>query len=239
MNHRMQRGFTLLELLVAVGVFAVMAVMAYGGLKSVLDSRKQTDAQAQRLAAVQLTFTRLERDIEQMTNRRIRDEFGDPKAALLASSGREVMVEFTHAGWSNPANELRSHLQRVAYTVKDNKLYRAYWLVLDRAQDSTPVQTVILDPVKSMEWRFMDNAGNWQTGWPPITTATTLPLAPGVPPAATVVPLPRAIEVSLELEDMGRLTRIFRVAGERPPVVGTPGLPGTGQPPPGQSQSGG
>ncbi|MHB8746444.1 MAG: PulJ/GspJ family protein, partial [Gammaproteobacteria bacterium] len=38
----MQRGFTLLELLVAVGVFAVMAVMAYGGLKSVLDSRKQT-----------------------------------------------------------------------------------------------------------------------------------------------------------------------------------------------------
>jgi len=238
MNHRAQRGFTLLELLVAVGVFAVMSVMAYGGLKSVLDSRKQTDAQAQRLAAVQLTFTRLERDIEQMTNRRIRDEFGDPKAALLASSGREVIVEFTHAGWSNPANELRSHLQRVAYTVKDNKLYRAYWLVLDRAQDSMPVQTVILDPVKSMEWRFMDNAGNWQTGWPPITTAT-IPLAPGVPPAATVVPLPRAIEVSLELEDMGRLTRLFRVAGEQPPVVGTPGLPGTGQPPPGQSQSGG
>jgi general secretion pathway protein J len=164
-----------------------------------------------------------------MTNRRIRDEFGDPKAALLASSGRDVMVEFTHTGWSNPANELRSHLQRVAYTVKDNKLYRAYWLVLDRAQDSTPVQTVILDPVKSMEWRFMDNAGNWQTEWPPVATSTTA-LAPGAPPAATAAPLPRAVEVSLELEDMGRLTRLFMVATERPPNV-VPGQPQAGLPP--------
>lgn len=217
-----QRGFTLLELLVAVGVFAVMAVMAYGGLKSVLDSRKQTDAQARRLAAVQLTFTRLERDIEQMTNRRIRDEFGDPKGPLLATSGREVMVEFTHGGWSNPANELRSTLQRVAYTVKDNKLYRAYWLVLDRAQDSVPIQTVLLDPVKSMEWRFMDNAGNWSTDWPPVTTSSA-PLAPGIPPA--ISPLPKAVEVTLELEDLGRLTRLFMVATERSPAAPAPGLP--------------
>ena len=209
-----QRGFTLLELLVAVGIFAVMSVMAYGGLKTVLDSRKQTDAQAQRLAAVQLTFTRLQRDVEQMTNRSIRDEFGDTKPPLLAVSGSDVIVEFTHAGWSNPANALRSTLQRVAYTVKDNTLYRGYWLVLDRAQDSKSVPTAILNPVKSIEWRFMDSAGNWQTQWPaPPQTGQPVPPAPNGQPASPR-PLPRAVEVTLDLEDLGRLTRLFRVAGD-------------------------
>ena len=222
---RAPRGFTLLELLVAIGVFAVMSVMAYGGLKSVLDSRTHTDAQAKRLAAVQLTFMHLERDIEQMTDRRIRDEFGDPKAALLAVSGSDSVVEFTHAGWSNPTNAPRSHLQRVGYALKDKQLLRAYWLVLDRAQDSKPIQTVMLDKVKSMEWRFMDNAGNWQTQWPPTTTAP--PLTPTPPGLTTPSQLPHAVEVTLELDDMGRLTRLFSVPGERPPVTLPLKPPGT------------
>lgn len=223
---RAQRGFTLLELLVAIGVFAVMSVMAYGGLKSVLDSRAHTDAQAKRLAAVQLTFMHLERDIEQMTDRRIRDEFGDPKAPLLAVSGTDTVVEFTHAGWSNPTNAPRSHLQRVGYALKDKQLLRAYWLVLDRAQDSKPIQTVMLDKVKTMEWRFMDNAGKWQTQWPPATTTTTAPPTP-TPPGQTLSQLPRAVEVTLELDDMGRLTRLFSVPGERPAVTTPAGPPGT------------
>lgn len=227
-GSRAQRGFTLLELLVAIGVFAVMSVMAYGGLKTVLDARQQTDAQAKRLAAVQLTFMRLERDIEQMTGRRIRDEFGDPKAPLLAVSDPDVVVEFTHNGWSNPTNAPRSHLQRVGYTLKDHQLLRAYWLVLDRAQDSKPIQTVMLDKVKSMEWRFMDNAGNWQTQWPPATTTTAPPLTPPpltpTPPGLTTPSqLPRAVEVTLELDDLGRLTRLFSVPGERPPVTPSAG----------------
>jgi general secretion pathway protein J len=229
--HRTQRGFTLLELLVAVGVFAVMSVMAYGGLKTVLSARQQTDAQAKRLAAVELTFMRLERDIEEMTDRRIRDEFGDAKAALLAETGDDTVIEFTHAGWSNPTNAPRSHLQRVGYTLKDNQLLRAYWLVLDRAQDSKPVQTVMLDKVKSMEWRFMDNTGAWQTQWPPPAT-TTAPTPTSPAPIQPLTQLPRAVEVTLELDDLGQLTRLFSVPGEHLPVT-TPAGPGTplgGQP---------
>ncbi len=267
-----QRGFTLLELLVAIGVFAVMSIMAYGGLKTVLDSRQQTDAQAKRLAAVQLTFLRLERDIEQMTDRGIRDEYGDPQPPLLAvsagTSGDDssifsntdsnstsstfssssssfnssntsgtTHVEFTHAGWSNPANEPRSTLQRVGYTLKDKRLLRAYWVVLDRAQDSQPIQTVMLDKVKSMEWRFLDNTGNWQIQWPlmaptaaqapPVPAAPQAPQAPAPVPSQTLSQLPRAVEVTLELEDMGRLTRLFSVPGERPLAAIPAGQTGT------------
>lgn len=221
---RTQRGFTLLELLVAVGVFAVMSVMAYGGLKTVLDSRQQTDAQAKRLAAVQMTFMRLERDIEQMANRRIRNEFGDEETPQLAVSDGDAVIEFTRAGWSNPTNAPRSHLQRVGYALKDKQLLRAYWLVLDRAQDSKPIQTVLLDKVKSMEWRFMDNAGTWQTHWPPTAATSPQPQTP-TPASQALSEFPRAVEVTLELDDLGRLTRLFSIPGERPPVTISTGQP--------------
>jgi general secretion pathway protein J len=163
-----------------------------------------------------------------MTARRIRDEYGDEKAPLLTVSNSDVVVEFTHTGWSNPTNAPRSHLQRVGYALKDKQLLRAYWLVLDRAQDSKPVQTVMLDKVKNVEWRFMDNAGKWQTQWPPLSSTTT---APPTPPLVTLSQLPRAVEVTLELDDLGRLTRLFSAPGERLPVI-TPTGPGT--PPGGQ-----
>ena len=47
------RGFTLIELLVALAVFAVLAVMAYGGLNQVLMTRSVVDDQAEALRSLQ------------------------------------------------------------------------------------------------------------------------------------------------------------------------------------------
>ena len=72
------RGFTLLELLVALAVFAIMATAAYSGLRSVLFTRAAVEEQSRRLAAVQMAVYRLEQDVEQTLARGIRDEYGDP-----------------------------------------------------------------------------------------------------------------------------------------------------------------
>ncbi|UCE89614.1 MAG: type II secretion system minor pseudopilin GspJ, partial [Pseudomonadota bacterium] len=94
-----QVGFTLLELLVALAVFAVMSAMAYGGLSSVLNMREQTDAAAQRLASVQRAFLRIERDLEQSVTRGVRDAFGSMQLALeAAEDGDNGRLEFTRIG---------------------------------------------------------------------------------------------------------------------------------------------
>jgi len=77
------RGFTLLELLVALAVFAIMSIAAYSGLRNVLFTRAAVEEQTRRLAAVQLAVFRLEQDIEQTVPRGIRDEYGEPQAALV------------------------------------------------------------------------------------------------------------------------------------------------------------
>jgi len=195
-TSRYSRGFTLIELLVALLIFAIFAAIAYGGLDQVLTAKARTTRAAERLSDLQTAYTWIARDIEQAVDRPIRDAYGDPAEAVI---GGGTSLELTRAGWRNPAGLTRSNLQRVAYTLEDGQLQRRYWRVLDRAPDSEAHETELLEGVQEMELRFLDEQGQWQPTWP-VTNA-----------AGNTVPMPRAVEVSLEIEDWGRITRLFRV----------------------------
>ncbi len=207
---RRQSGFTLLELLVAIGIFALMAAMAYGGLNNLIKNRQATDEHAARLTQLQTSFLWLGRDIEQTVNRRIRDEYGDSQLALSSAEVGLYQLELTRGGWRNPVGRARSNLQRVAYSVRENQLIRFYWNVLDRAQDSKPLEVVLLDGVERMELRFLSAtvAGQdqgqqqWVDDWP----GNALGVQPSENP-------PLAVEVTLETEAEGRISRLFRVPG--------------------------
>jgi len=205
---RRQLGFTLLELLVALSIFALIAVIAYNGLYAVLNARAETDRQAERLAEIQTALAILGRDIEQTLNREIRDEFGDRQPALRGDPEAEdrPFLEFTRAGWRNPARQVRSHLQRVGYRMDQEGLVRVTWRVLDRAQDSAPVEEQILSEVTAVQMRFLDDRQQWHTQWPPPDMLNQ-PAEPGQQPQP--LPLPRAVELALNLQDFGRIVRLF------------------------------
>jgi len=197
-----QRGFTLLELVVAIAIFGLMSAMAYGGLNSVLNTRDHADRQADRLAQVQKAFTILGRDIEQAVNRPVRDNYTGEMLPLSGSGYGSAVLELSRTGQRNPMGQQRSHLQRVAYALADGSLQRQSWRVVDRSSDSEPQQSLLLDNVKTVELRFMDKDHQWQPQWPSVAAD------PDAPPT-----LPRAVEITLELDDWGRLSRIFEVGG--------------------------
>ncbi|VAW78791.1 hypothetical protein MNBD_GAMMA14-2510 [hydrothermal vent metagenome] len=226
---RAMRGFTLLELLVALSIFAAIGVMAYTGLANVMRQQTQTEVYADRMQDLQLAYQVLERDFEQFVDRGIRNEFGDVLPPLIAG-GSYSGVEFTRAGYPNPAGYLRSNLQRVAYLVDDDRLVRRSWRVLDRSQDSLPDQQVLIERVQGFSLRYLDDTKNWQQNWPPATSLTapagTTPA--GVPP---VTKWPQAVEVELSLEDLGVLKWIYRLPESYLPAITLPsGSPGTGPP---------
>ena len=197
-------GFTLLELLVAVGVFAILAAIAYSALQTVLATRAHTDEQMQHLAELQTAFTIMERDFEQAVVRSVRDEFGNTLPAMVGGIGSDEIVEFTHMGWRNPTNMPRSFLQRVAYGLKDHTLVRTYWQELDRTQQTVPLESDLLPDVDSVEARFLDNTGQWQDQWPPLSASNQQAGATG---------LPHAVEITVDTKYWGKLTRLFRVPG--------------------------
>ena len=193
------QGFTLLELLIALAIFALVGAMAFGGLKGVLDQKEHTMAQSQRLSDLQKAYRIMQRDLEQMVNRKIRNEFGDPVDALVGGSGFNG-VEFSRAGYANPAGFLRSDIQRVAYIPDQETLLRRTWRVLDRAQDTLPDEQVLVEGVQRFSMRFLDKDNEWQEQWPPQQNQIS---------GSSTGEFPRAVEVQLELEDVGTLSWLF------------------------------
>lgn len=201
-------GFTLLELLVALAVFAFVSMMAYGGLRSVLDAREHTDRASRNLAELQLALTLMGRDLGHVVARPVRDVHGDPQAPLrfnVYSDQPRLELVRTSA---------RSGLQRVAWEIAEGRLYRMYWSVLDGADPAEPQGRLpVLGPVAETEqtvrgvkdwtlrfhYRDTDGSLGASESWP-------LEINPG-----NLDELPLALELTLELEDLGPVTRWFAV----------------------------
>lgn len=197
-------GFTLIELLVALAIFAVIVVMAYGGLNTVLQVHSHLEQQGTQLAQLQIAFTWLERDLEQIIDRPIRDEYGDKQPAI---QGTLHQLELTRAGWRNPAQQPRSTLQRVAYQLEDKILWRSYWQMLDRAQDSRPLKVDLSSNITELKLRYLDSRLQWHEQWPPAAVLET----PAAESNNQLQPTLKAIEVTVTVVRWGQLTRLFRV----------------------------
>jgi general secretion pathway protein J len=211
LNQPQQRGFTLLELLVAITIFTIVGALAMGGLHQLIQQREMAAATMERIRNVQRCVMRMSQDFEQLAARPIRDatSSSDVPALYISNNGSDI-VEFTHAGWSNPTGINRSTLQRVRYKIMDNKLYREYWNVIDRTLNNVPAQVQMLDKVSTVTLRYMDDNHNWQTTWPPNQLNSN---GNSGAAAQELRHLPIAVEITITLQDWGEIKRLIEVPG--------------------------
>lgn len=206
-----QGGFTLVELIIAVVVFSVLASIMYPALHGILTQREILQQEMERTATLQKVMLVLQTDFEQLRLRGIRDQFGDSKDPFYTpKDSGELVLEFTRGGRSNPLKQARASLIRVGYGIKEEKLIRYQWQVLDRAQDSVPVEIALMEDVSSATFKFLGEGDAWSDTWPAAASgaAANLPGNPnGTQPPAAV--LPRAVEVVIETKDWGSLRRVF------------------------------
>ncbi|SEP16177.1 type II secretion system minor pseudopilin GspJ [Aquisalimonas asiatica] len=189
------RGFTLIEMLVALAIFAMVSAVSFTGIMVMIDNRERVADHADRLAAVQTAVALLERDLQQAVARPIRDPMGDPRAAMLSDD--LAALEFTRSGRSNPLGVRRSELERVAYRIEDDTLVRLSWDALDQPPEPPRRDRALLDGATDISLRFMDDDAQWRPTWPP---AGALPGSPQ---------LPRAVEITITLDDMDTITRVL------------------------------
>ncbi|MDH3587702.1 MAG: type II secretion system minor pseudopilin GspJ [Gammaproteobacteria bacterium] len=203
MRARLRNGFTLIEVLVALAVFGVLSVMAYMALGQTLSNADLLGERMQRLKAIQRSIRYLDSDLMQTSPRPVRGLLGDGyEPAIRTSFGSEYALEVTHGGWTNPAGLPRGTLQRSAYRIEDGELIRYHWRVLDRTINNEPIQTVLLDGVESIVFRYLTSDGEGSEQWPPAN----------VPGPGGFRLRPKGVEVVLTLTDEGEIRRLVEIA---------------------------
>ena len=196
------RGFTLIEVLVALAIFGVLSALTYMTLGQTLNNSDMLNERMDRLQSIQRTMTYLSTELLQAAPRPIRADLGQYEPALRSSFAGDFSLQLTHSGWPNSAGVPRSTQQRTAYRIEDNELIRYHWNVLDRTVNNIPVATLLLEDIDSLTFRFLQSNGDWSDQWPPITAQVS----------SNSISMPRAVEIMLTLPDEGELTRIVEVS---------------------------
>lgn len=189
-----QHGFTLFEMVIAVSIFALMGVIAFGGLGQMTRTGQAVADANDRLSDLQFAVVYFNREWIQVSPRKVRNQFGDEEPNIVIDDDE---ITFTRSGWGNLLGQRRSTLQRVQYLLLDNKLVRRHWRSLDQGIAEQPIQTVLLENVESMEFEFQDGQGKAIEEWPlGIGSDTGEPIM---------------LMFRLELPDMGEITRLLEV----------------------------
>jgi general secretion pathway protein J len=208
---RRRAGFTLVEVMIAIFIAAVMFAIGYRALNQGLVYNESLKVSQARVTEIQRGMRVMAQDFAQLAARAARDTQGNGQLlpAISADNRDNTLVVFSRTGWSNPAGVQRPAEQRVRYRFLDGSLVREHWLALDAALSAEPRQRIILTRLTTVEIRFLDPVSRtWRTEWPLVT-----PSGP-VSPAnidETLLPRPLAIELTLVLEDWGRVQRVFEV----------------------------
>jgi general secretion pathway protein J len=204
-------GFTLIEVMIAIFIAAVMFAIGYGAINQALRDRETLTTSQDRITEIQRGMRVVAQDFAQIVARTARDTqgAGNIEPAVSARNTDNTLLTFTRAGWSNPAGVQRPAEQRVRYRFVDGSLVREHWLAVDPALNTEPVRRVLLTKVKSVAVRFLDPVTrDWRSDWPAV-----LPSGPIGPQTVDLLlrTRPLAIEFTVVLEDWGRVQRLFEI----------------------------
>lgn len=201
-----QRGFTLLEILVASAIFVMLYFMAFSAVDNVRISRAQKNTSQKQLGDIQLSFMYFERDFQQISRRPIRGGSGDYHGEIIGDELSDIPLQITRGGLQVLEDLPKSSLQRVGYVLKDEVLYRITWPVLDQAQDTEPREKKLLANVEKIEFRFLSDKGEWQPNWNSGASDTNTGQAGQT---VRAVGIPKAAAVRLTIKGIGEVNRLF------------------------------
>lgn len=189
-----EHGFTLVEMMVSLLIFALLAAAGVSLLAFSVRAQAGTDRKLADVAALNRLGSALSADLAQARDRQTRDTDGNQLPAFTGASGsgQTPMLRLVRAGWTNIDAAPRPSEQKVEYTLDDGKLQRIAYPLLDGAK-ADPASTM-LDHVDKIALRYRFD-GAWSDSW------TSSPRRP----------LPQAVEMTLTRADGTSLRELFLV----------------------------
>lgn len=195
----MARGFTLVEMLVALAVFALLAAGGVTVMAWASNSQGATQARMARVGELQRARAMLQGDLSQAAPRRTRNAAGIGSVQAFTGSAEPasgLLFALTRRGWENPEGAPRASLQYVEYRLQDGRLERSARPMLDGAGLDRPQSVIEGVRDARVMYRFQ---GEWMDGWP-----------------GGIDRVPEALRLTLDLDGLGRIEQAFLMQGQWP-----------------------
>lgn len=193
--NKTHKGFTLLEMLIAIAIFAMLGLAANAVLQGVIKNDTVTKDFSQKLRGLQQGIGVIGRDLNQMVARTARQDDGSRTEQYFISgdgvlSSASQGLSFFRVGWLNPEGMLpRGSIQAVAYVQQEDRLERWFFPYPDPDTHAEPNKTVLMTGVESVAYSFFINDA-WQKN-------------------VTGKDLPHAVAIEIVLKGTGKIQRKF------------------------------
>ena len=223
------RGFTLLEVLVALAIAAIIATMSYQAIDGAAKGAERTGEVLDEVNQLDRSWQIIAADMRQVLTpepgpRGLRFAFKAESLTHRGDDAEQILMSFSRSGWVNPMERLRSDLQRVSYRLEEGKLWRDYLPERNLSLDDmdfadTALHQLMLENVVDVQFRFLpsdmikqhgptvlegdDYTRDWEPMWPRNNFAGST--------NTSMVTLPLAVEITIEVKGMGSSARLFEL----------------------------
>lgn len=218
-KNKIYLGFTLIEVMIALFIFSVLSILTMRGLQTTFAAKQKSREALDQLAELEVAYTVLQRDIEQIINRNAQQPTGGLKLSLIvpidnkSSSGQKASLktdfgynrlEFTRTGVSgNLINKKLSDLRRVAYFQDESTIVRHSWRQLDATKDTVVDKRRLLTNVENFNIYFVDEFGrktdNWEVQPSKSSNESMQPM----------LELPKGIIIDFSVKNYGNIEWVF------------------------------
>lgn len=194
-------GFTLIEVMVAVFIMAIIGTMTGSVFHSAMMNSEATEEANKRIAEVDRIWVMLETDFRNAIPKLQNSRQGTPLPAMRVSdSSDDYWLTLLRGGLANPLLQPRTEMVRIGYRIEDKTIWRDTWYDIRMTDQTDARSRKILEGVEDIKIRLLSpratslSAGPWELDWPARNRPDSLPLA---------------VEITFELEDFGEVLRLY------------------------------
>ena len=197
------QGMTLLEVLVALTIFTLMAGAGYTGLQQGLAIQDSLQQKRQYWRRLDTVMGLLQQDLDQARNLSQRIPLTSTQPFIGSgepdSGAQGELLVFTRGGHASFSDGVVSPYLRVAYRLREGVLYRVSWPRLNMPEGEQGTEAVLINNVSDIKLRFLDTSRQWSAYWP------------AVPDVLPSIRLPGAVQLTITLDDNQTFERVFHV----------------------------
>ena len=160
-NQTLSSGFTLVELLVAVAIFAVLSALGWKVFDYIVKVKERNTMHEVQLSQLQEAYQQILRDTVQAVPLTANIN-GNIQPALVLQNGR---LSFSKTGVTDPLNQGIAPDERIeyAYRAEEKKLYRLKYSNLNQTGHDQPDSSVLLADAEQFEITALNpnELNNW------------------------------------------------------------------------------